>query len=309
MKKKNSPSKPNATQEAVIISHFGVKVLIRFSDGSTHLAHVKRSSGHVVGDYVTICEADQLRRLPRRTLLTRMDNTGKPRPLAANLDSLGIVVTAAPQTPPGFVERILVAAYAAGLKPFIVLNKIDLPATRLLRENLEENFSSFATIVCVSASEKHNLDGLREHLATAGRTVFVGVSGAGKSSLLNALAPELDLAVGKLNQDQHGCHVTSVSTLITLPDGGELVDTPGFRDFSPVDVSSEDLAYWYPGFSSILEQDPCKFRNCRHRNEPGCSIIAAVDVEMLKNERYELYLQTLAEIEEREKQQAQRGRS
>ncbi|MDY0212372.1 MAG: ribosome small subunit-dependent GTPase A [Desulfuromonadaceae bacterium] len=309
MKKKNSPSTPRLDQEAVIISHFGVKVLIRFPDGSTHLAHVKRSSGHVVGDCISICEAGQLKRLPRRTLLTRMDNSGKPRPLAANLDSLGIVVTSAPQTPPGFVERILVAAYAAGLKPFIVLNKIDLPATSLLREKLEKEFSTLAQIVCVSASEKQNLEELRQHLATAGRTVLVGVSGAGKSSLLNALVPELDLAVGKLNLDQHGCHVTSVSTLITLPEGGELVDTPGFRDFSPVDVSSEDLAYWYPGFSSILEQSPCRFRNCRHRNEPSCSITAAVGADILKHERYELYLQTLTEIEEREKQQSQRGRS
>jgi len=309
MKKKTSPAPPGSEREAVIVSHFGVKVLVRFPDGSTHMAHVKRSSGHVVGDCVTICEADQLKRLPRRTLLTRMDNNDKPRPLAANLDSLGIVVAAVPQTPPGFVERILVAAYAAGLKPFIVLNKIDLPATRQLREKLEEEFSPLAAIVCVSASEKHNLEELCQHLASAGRTVFVGVSGAGKSSLLNALVPELDLAVGQLSQDQHGRHVTSVSTLIALPDGGELVDTPGFRDFSPVDVSSEDLAYWYPGFSSILEQTPCKFRNCRHRNEPGCSIIPAVGADTLKPERYELYLQTLTEIEEREKQQSQRGRS
>lgn len=307
MKKKIAPATPRSEREATIISHFGVKVLVRFADGSTHMAHVKRSSGHVVGDCVTICEADQLTRLPRRTLLTRMDNSGNPRPLAANLDSLGIVVAAAPQTPPGFIERILVAAYAAGLKPFIVLNKIDLPATRQLREKLEQEFSALAAIVCVSASAQHNLEALRQHLASAGRTVFVGVSGAGKSSLLNALIPDLDLAVGQLNQDQHGRHVTSVSTLIALPGGGELVDTPGFRDFSPVDVSSEDLAYWYPGFSSILEQTPCKFRSCRHRNEPGCSITAAVGTATLQQERYELYLQTLAEIEAWEKQQSQRG--
>ncbi|MCA1796686.1 MAG: ribosome small subunit-dependent GTPase A, partial [Geobacteraceae bacterium] len=169
-------------------------------------------------------------------------------------------------------------------------------------------FSALVDIVRVSASDSRNLSDLRQHLVTAGRTVLVGVSGSGKSSLLNALIPELDLAVGQLNDDAHGCHITSVSTLISLPDGGELVDTPGFRDFSPVDVSSEDLAYWYPGFSFILEQQPCRFRNCRHRHEPGCSITAAISSGVLQQERYDLYLQTLTEIEEREKQQSQRGR-
>ena len=308
MKKKNSHSAPASGREAVIVSHFGVKVLARFADGTTRMENVKRNSGHVVGDCVTISAAGQLKRLPRRTVLTRWDNNAKVRAVAANLDSLGIVVAPAPQTPPGFIERILVATYAAGLTPFIVLNKIDLPAAAALQSRLEEEFSTLVDIVHVSATDSRNLSALRQHLATAGRTVLVGVSGSGKSSLLNALIPELDLAVGRLSDDDHGCHITSVSTLIPLPDGGELVDTPGFRDFSPVDVSSEDLAYWYPGFSIILEQHPCRFRNCRHRREPGCSITAAVAAGTLKQERYDLYLHTLAEIEEREKQQSQRGR-
>jgi len=308
MKKKKSPSIPDSGCEAVIVSHFGVKVLVRFADASTRTENVKRNSGHVVGDDVRISPEGQLKRLPRRTVLTRWDNNAKVRAVAANLDSLGIVVAPAPQTPPGFIERILVAAYAAGLNPFIILNKIDLPTAALLESRLEEEFSNLVDIVRVSATDSYTLSALRQHLATAGRSVLVGVSGSGKSSLLNALIPELDLAVGQLNDDEHGCHITSVSTLTPLPKGGELVDTPGFRDFSPVDVSSEDLAYWYPGFSSILEQHPCRFRNCRHLQEPGCSITAAVASGGLKQERYNLYLHTLAEIEEREKQQSQRGR-
>lgn len=308
MKKRTLPSVPETGREGVIVSHYGVKVLVRFADGSTRMENVKRNSGHVVGDCVHISTDGQLKRLPRRTVLTRWDNNAKVRAVAANLDSLGIVVAPVPQTPPGFIERILVATYAAGLKPFIVLNKIDLPPAEALETRLEEEFSALVEIVRVSATDFRNLSALRHHLAAAGRTVLVGVSGSGKSSLLNALIPELDLAVGRLNDDEHGCHVTSVSTLIPLPAGGELVDTPGFRDFSPVDVSSEDLAYWYPGFSPILEQHPCRFRNCRHRHEPGCSITNAVADDTLKQERYDLYLHTLTEIEEREKQQSERGR-
>lgn len=279
---------------------------MRFGDGNTMMADVKRNSGHVVGDRVRVEEGGQLQRLERQTLIKRQDASGRIRPLAANLGSLGIVVASQPQTPPGFIERILVAAYAAGLKPFIVLNKTDLPSAAVLQSELEEDFSSQLDIVAVSAKEPNNLSALRQHLAIVGRTVLVGVSGSGKSSLLNALIPELNLAVGQLNDDLHGCHVTSVSTLIELPDGGELVDTPGFRDFVPVDVDSEDLAHWYPGFSLILEQQPCRFRNCRHRHEPGCSIAAAVIAGSFKPERYDLYLHTLDEIEAREKQQSQR---
>jgi ribosome biogenesis GTPase len=308
MKKKNPLSDSSNGREGVIISHYGVKVLVRFDDDSTRMADVKRNSGHVVGDLVRVEAGGQLQRLPRHTLIKRQDALGRIRPLAANLDSLGIVVAPQPQTPPGFIERILVAAYAAGLKPFIVLNKTDLPDAAVLQAELEEDFSSELNIVAVSAKEPDNLTALREHLAKSGRTVLVGVSGSGKSSLLNALIPELDLAVGELNDDQHGCHVTSVSTLIELPGGGELVDTPGFRDFVPVDVSSEELALWHPGFSAILEQQPCRFRNCRHRHEPGCSITAAVSGGDLKQERYDLYLHTLNEIEAREKQQSQRGK-
>jgi len=136
---------------------------------------------------------------------------------------------------------------------------------------------------------------LRDFLAK-GRGAFVGVSGAGKSSLMNALCPQAQLEIGSLNDD-HGCHTTSASMLIALPSGGELVDTPGFRDFAPVDVSSEEIAHWFPGFLTILEQSPCRFRNCRHRQEPGCSIKKAIEGGQLTQQRYELYLRSLDDIE------------
>ena len=308
MKKKITTGDRTPGYEGVVVSHYGVKVLVRCSNGGTSMVHVKRNSGHVVGDRVLVSSDGHLQRQPRHTLLNRQDVSGRVRPLAANLDSLGIVVAPRPQSPPGFIERIMVAAYAAGIKPFLVLNKTDLDEAQVFKAELEDSYAALMPLVVVSAKTGRGLDALRHALTVYGRTVLVGVSGAGKSSLLNALVPDMDLAVGELNEREHGCHVTSASTLIALPDGGELVDTPGFRDFTPVDVSSEDLAYWYPGFSAILEHSPCKFRNCRHRQEPGCSIVAAVADATLKSERYELYLRTLAELEEHEQLMSQRGR-
>ncbi|MCD6527838.1 MAG: ribosome small subunit-dependent GTPase A [Desulfuromonas sp.] len=293
--KKQRPVKQPAGEEGLLVSHFGVAVLVRYDDGREERVKVKRNSGHVVGDRVQVA-GERLTALSRRNALRRRDPFGKVRTLAANLDLLGIVVAPRPQTPAGFLERAVVAARAAHIEPFLVVNKCDLGSVDSLRQQLGDDFPAITRVFSVSAHSGEGLEALRQHLAQ-GRGAFVGVSGAGKSSLLNALCPQAQLEIGELNADNHGCHTTSVSTLIELPDGGELVDTPGFRDFALVDVSSEEIALWFPGLMSILEETPCRFRNCRHRQEPGCSIKQAVDSGELSVQRYELYLQTLNDIE------------
>jgi len=129
----------------------------------------------------------------------------------------------------------------------------------------------------------------------------------GKSSLLNALCPEIDLKVGALNVlNYKGCNTTTVSTLHALPDGGELVDTPGFQDFGLVDITMQDLAAHYPGFEET-HQVSCRFRNCRHRSEPGCAVINLVAEGRITGERYATYLDILTEVESGELEARQRG--
>jgi ribosome biogenesis GTPase len=129
----------------------------------------------------------------------------------------------------------------------------------------------------------------------------VGTSGVGKSSILNALCPDLELAVGEINDwSGLGRHITSNATLHALPDGGELIDTPGFRDFGPVEVSSRDLAVFFPGFESALAEG-CRFRDCLHRVEPGCSVRAADAESRLPEGRHAAYLDLLEELESAER--------
>ncbi|OQY18820.1 MAG: ribosome small subunit-dependent GTPase A [Desulfobacteraceae bacterium 4572_35.1] len=291
-----SKQAPLSGKEGLIVSHFGVAVLVRFADGSEERVKVKRNSGHVVGDLVLIV-GERLQRLSRRNVLRRRDPFAKERIIAANLDVLAIVVAPRPQTPAGFLERAVVAARAAGIEPCLVVNKSDLAAVEVLRHQLGDDFPAVARMFAVSAHTGAGLDQLRKFIASSGRIAFVGVSGAGKSSIMNALHPQAKLETGGLNDADHGCHTTSFSTLVTLASGGEVVDTPGFRDLAPVDVSCEDLAHWYPGLMSIIEQHPCRFRNCSHRQEPGCSVKKAVTDGRLSQQRYDLYLHTLDELE------------
>lgn len=288
-------------KSGLIVSHFGVAVLVRYDECDAtgqqieERVKVKRNSGHVVGDRVEVV-GEVLRGLPRHNALRRRDAFDKVRTMAANLDLLGIVVAPRPETPAGFLERAVVAAHAANIEPCLIVNKCDLASVESLTEQLGGDFPTVTKVFSVSAHTGQGLDSLREFLSK-GRGAFVGVSGAGKSSLLNALCPQAHLEIGSLNDDDHGCHTTSASTLIALPSGGELVDTPGFRDFSPVDVSSEEIARWFPGLLTIIEEKPCRFRNCRHRQEPGCSVKGAIARGSLTQQRYELYLQTLDDIE------------
>jgi ribosome biogenesis GTPase len=128
----------------------------------------------------------------------------------------------------------------------------------------------------------------------------------GKSSLLNAICPEIDLKVGGLNQlNYKGCNTTTVSTLHALPDGGELVDTPGFQDFGLVEITMQDLAAHYPGFEET-HQVACHFRNCRHRTEPGCAVMELIAQGRITEERYATYIEILNEVESGEVETRQR---
>jgi len=288
----------------MIVAHYGVAVEAAFPDGERRTVRVKRNSGHVVGDYVTVA-GETLERLPRKTELRRRDARGGVRLVAANLDILGVVL--APNSPDGFVDRAIIAARAADLIPFVVVNKSDLPEARQLAAMMRDVYAGSVRVFSVSAACGDGLDELHAFLAEGHRGAFVGSTGVGKSSLLNALIPDIDLKVGELSE-YHGLgrHTTTVSTLHQVPGGGELVDTPGFREFGLVEIFPDDVVAHFPGFEE-LEEGACRFHNCRHRGEPGCAVLPLVGQGALSEERYQRYLEILQEAEAEELSARQRG--
>ena len=281
-------------REGVIVAHHGVAVEVKFEDGHRRMVRVKRNSGHVVGDNVVVT-GGVLQRLPRRTELRRCDARGGVHLVAANLDVLGIVI--AHQSPAGFIDRAIVAARVAELRPFVVVNKCDLADTSELLCLLNNIYAGSVPVFAVSASERTGIQPLEEFMSQGHRGVFVGSSGVGKSSLLNVLCPEIDLKVREVSDYKNqGRHTTTVSTLHPLSGGGELVDTPGFRDFGLVDITAEELAQHFPGFEEHGDVS-CRFRNCRHRTEPGCAVIRLVEEGSIPQDRYATYLLLLGEVE------------
>lgn len=295
----------DSDRHGLIVAHYGVAVEVAFADGERCAVRVKRRSGHVIGDDVVV-KGEVLQRLPRRTELRRRDAAGHIHLLAANLDLLGIVVAPLPVSPPNFVDRAIVAARAADLTPFLVVNKIDLESAPLLAE-LHSTYASSLSIFPLCAASGEGLEALRLFFGPGHRGAFVGTTGVGKSSLLNALCPTIDLRVGALNDyNDKGCHTTTVSTLHALPDGGELVDTPGFQDFGLVAISAADLAGYFPGFEGH-DTGSCRFRDCRHRSEPGCAVLARLAQGEISSERYRIYLELLGEVEAEEVAERQRA--
>jgi len=300
-----NPQESPVNKEGVIVAHLGVAVEVLFVDGERAQVRVKRNSGHVVGDSVTVC-GEVLQRHPRRSELRRRDTRGGVHLVGANLDVLGVVVAPVPVPPEGFLDRAIVAARSAGLNPFVVINKCDLPGAAELVEAMRRCYGTTLPIFPLSAARRDGLDPLRAFFAEGHRGAFVGTTGVGKSSLLNALCPDIDLRVGEISDHGLGRHTTTVATLNLLEGGGELIDTPGFRDFGLVNISTDDLAAHFPGFESFTVSG-CRFRNCRHRSEPGCAVAQLATAAALPAERYVTYLQLLDEVEAEE--EAARRRS
>ncbi len=290
-------------EAGVIVTHYGVAVDVRLDAGPLRSIKVRRRSGHVVGDRVEVL-GERLRRLERRTSLRRRDAMGCVHTVAANLDTLGIVVAPVPPSPAGFVDRALIAAEAAGLTPILLVNKADRSESAELLDALRETWLEGPGAIDLplfqtSAATGAGVDTVLDYFAAGHRGAFVGTSGVGKSSLLNALLPQLELPVGEINQYSGlGRHTTTTATLHSLPRGGELIDTPGFRDFGLVDIGIGDLAQHFPGFTPLLASDLCRFNDCRHRAEPDCVVKAAVADGRLARPRWDRYIELLAEIEQ-----------
>ena len=294
-----APRRPTTLQRApegqpgVVVEHLGVAVVVELPGGERRRVRVARKSGLVVGDAVRV-DGDRIELVPRLTELLRRSAGGGVHVVAANLDALCVVAAVDPPARAGLMDRAVVAARAAGVRPGRGVNKCDLPDPSGVVAAMQARADASLTLQLVSARTGAGIDALAALLASLGRAALVGPSGVGKSSLLNRLMPGAELPTRELSAARGaGMHTTTTSTLWRLPGGGELVDTPGVREYGLVDVPPADLAAYFPAFAVVLEG--CRFRDCRHDREPGCAVRKAVEDGRVPEERYVAYRTLLAE--------------
>ena len=231
---------------------------------------------------------------PRKNYIIRksINLSKQAQILAANLDQALLVVTlASPRTSLGFIDRFLVTAEAYDIPAALVFNKLDLFSDEGL-EILGDYKSIYENIgyPCyeVSALNGTNIDQVSAIIKDK-MTLFSGHSGVGKSSLINALVPELQLRTTQISEwHDKGVHTTTFAEMFELPQGGYIIDTPGIRELGVIDIEKNELSHFFPEMRALLNQ--CRFNSCRHINEPGCAVIKAVEEGQIELSRYESYL-------------------
>ncbi len=294
-------------QLGTVISHFGTQIDVQpdntKASESIQRCHIRANLGSIVtGDRVVWRSGDEIgvvtARLERSSELTRPDNHGNIKPVAANIDLIVIVVASEPEHHANLIDRYLVAAEQVEIEPLILINKADLLDSvdnHPLRQ-LAQTYRSLGYQVVESRA--HEQGGTSDlHQAIKGKTlVFVGQSGVGKSSLVASLLEDDSIKIGDLSETtRKGRHTTTTARLYYLANEAELIDSPGVREFGLWHITAQEV------LSGFIEMRPfigeCQFRDCAHKVEPGCAILAAVDQGMISESRFFSYQQILESLE------------
>ncbi len=285
-------------QGGLVVANFGASLEVAAEDNTRYRCRLRQNLEPLVtGDRVIWqrigngTDGVVVALQPRQTLLARPDARGEMRPLAANIDQILVVAAPRPAYSTELIDQYLVAAESTGIAPLIVFNKVDLLDTDQERMQVEHDLERYQSIgyrvLRASTVASHGLDELVAALQEK-VSVFVGQSGVGKSSLVQALLPQEEVRVGALMETTGlGRHTTSSSRYYRLPSGGAIIDSPGVRDFSLWHMSPAQLAQGFVEFRPYLGQ--CRFRDCRHREEPGCALQEAAGEGRIARERLDNY--------------------
>lgn len=303
----HTPSAQGPEHTGVIVAHYGQQLAVLPHDGehagSLLRAYAKATVGELVaGDEVVWCPADDgkgviVARRERTSELRRPDNFGNVKAVAANIDQVVLVIAPEPEPHDNLIDRYLAAAEINNLSAVIVLNKADLIDGNN-REQLESLLTRYRRlgypVLSTSALESGSVE-VADLLG--GRTsIFAGQSGVGKSSLVRQLLPEETLRVGALSDSGKGTHTTTTAYRYALPSGGAIIDSPGIREFGLWHLTPEQLT---EGFVDIREfASRCRFRDCRHQQEPGCALKEAVERGDLDPERLHSFRRIQYELEQ-----------
>jgi ribosome biogenesis GTPase len=277
--------------------------------GKLRLDGLRTTNPIAVGDIVILGEGEDeegnrvIEDFESRTnyIVRKSTNLSKQKQIiAANIDRAYLLVTIhSPETHLAFIDRFLVSAESFRIPTTILFNKIDqydedeleyIDALSFMYENIGYPCHK------ISAQDQHNIDFLKEEIKDH-QVVISGHSGVGKSTLVNAIDPNLSIKTGAISTaHQQGKHTTTFAEMHKLTSGGYIIDTPGIRAFGVVDLDKAVISHYFPEMRALMNE--CKFNNCQHVNEPKCAVKEAMETGNLDESRYMTYMQLMQEDED-----------
>lgn len=283
-------------QEGLVIAQYRHQVDVESTEGRGEIKRcfLRANLGTVVtGDRVVWRDSEQegvvVSVLPRRSQLARPDSFGHMKIVAANIDRMLITIAPQPEPHANLIDRYLVVAETLGLSAILLVNKADLYEEHAAQ--LEPLLAPYRAldypVLKISARTGMGMEALTE-LLSEGTSVFVGQSGTGKSSLVQRLLPDETIKIGELSEQVHkGRHTTTHSRLYHFPNGGGCIDSPGIREFGLWHMTADEVAAGFREFQPLLGH--CRFRDCRHRDDPGCALQQALDEGRISQARFDSY--------------------
>ncbi len=302
-KQKKSESNLEYKKGRVIVSHRS-EAIIESDDLKTYLCKSKKGIGRTIcGDNVTFSQINENEGIvhnieARTSTLTRPDSRGKLKSIAANIDQLIIVSAILPEINFELIDRYIVAAKILNISPVILLNKIDLTEDTAKYDKEMAIYRNLdIKVIYTSAKTENGMNSLREVL-NQNISILVGQSGVGKSSIIKQLIPDLDIRIGEISSYHlEGKHTTTSTNLYHLDCGGDIIDSPGVRNFRLWNLSSTEVQ---SGFDEILNSSSkCKFNNCQHKNEPGCQVKEDVMHGIISQRRLDSFHAIIQSLEQK----------
>ena len=318
-KRRIHPLRPSRLQKKImiegrVIKNTGSAYIVKTEEneefpcrikGNFRIKGIRTTNPVAVGDMVKIEKASDdafyiKQILPRKNyIIRRASNLSKESHiLAANIDQALLIASIFnPETPSTFIDRFLATAEAYSIPAIIVFNKDDLwtPEIREYALEQKEMYEKIGyPVVFTSATTGDGISKLSE-IVKGKISLLAGNSGVGKSSLINALIPGVELKTGEVSDVHHtGTHTTTFSEMLPLPDGGELIDIPGVKGFGMIEFQPSEVSHYFPEIFKIGER--CRYGDCRHTGEPGCAVDEAIANGEISPSRFASYLSILEEV-------------